>query len=275
MSPFHSYNHLPPHYSTTYENHSFVLNFYNFVISRMLYRPNHADVTFWDWLFSLNKILWRFIQIVACISTTPFSLLSSCPQYGCHTVCFFGPLVLWSFGEGLLSFKGKHLLWTPNMCFFSFPLILSHSDIHYPQLVQTPQVKVSFPQDCPLLQMPITSLGLPHFWTTDYKLRVPITLSSGLMVCSNGSQNSWKHLCLLIYYEVFYKGLPWWLRQWRICLQCRRPRFDPWVGKIPWRREWQPTHSSIISWRIPWIEEPGELQSMGCKESDVTGWLTF
>ena len=21
------------------------------------------------------------------------------------------------------------------------------------------------------------------------------------------------------------------------CLQCRRPRFDPWVGKIPWRRE--------------------------------------
>ena len=20
--------------------------------------------------------------------------------------------------------------------------------------------------------------------------------------------------------------------------QCRRPRFDPWVGKIPWRREW-------------------------------------
>jgi len=21
----------------------------------------------------------------------------------------------------------------------------------------------------------------------------------------------------------------------------RRPGFDPWVGKIPWRREWQPT----------------------------------
>ena len=25
-----------------------------------------------------------------------------------------------------------------------------------------------------------------------------------------------------------------------ICLQCRRPRFDPWVEKIPWRREWLP-----------------------------------
>ena len=23
--------------------------------------------------------------------------------------------------------------------------------------------------------------------------------------------------------------------------QCRRPRFHPWVGKIPWRRPWQPT----------------------------------
>jgi len=23
--------------------------------------------------------------------------------------------------------------------------------------------------------------------------------------------------------------------------QCRRCMFDPWVGKIPWRREWQPT----------------------------------
>ena len=32
-------------------------------------------------------------------------------------------------------------------------------------------------------------------------------------------------------------GLPWWLRQSSICLQCRRPGFNPWVGKIPWRRE--------------------------------------
>ena len=25
------------------------------------------------------------------------------------------------------------------------------------------------------------------------------------------------------------------------CLQYRRLEFDPWVGKIPWRRKWQPT----------------------------------
>ena len=36
-------------------------------------------------------------------------------------------------------------------------------------------------------------------------------------------------------------GLPWWLRWSRICLQCRRPGFNPGVGKIHWRREWLPT----------------------------------
>ena len=25
------------------------------------------------------------------------------------------------------------------------------------------------------------------------------------------------------------------------CKRCRRCRFDPWVGKIPWGRKWQPT----------------------------------
>ena len=30
------------------------------------------------------------------------------------------------------------------------------------------------------------------------------------------------------------------------------------------------THSSILVWRIPWTEEPGGLQSIGHKESDMT-----
>lgn len=32
-------------------------------------------------------------------------------------------------------------------------------------------------------------------------------------------------------------------------------------------------HFSILSWKIPWIKKPGGLQSMGCKESDVTEQL--
>ena len=63
--------------------------------------------------------------------------------------------------------------------------------------------------------------------------------------------------------------------QWyRICLQCRRPRFDPWVWKMPWRRQWQPTPVFL----------PGEFHgerslvgysSWGCKESDTTEQLTL
>ena len=50
--------------------------------------------------------------------------------------------------------------------------------------------------------------------------------------------------------------------------RCGRRRFDPWVGKIPWKRKWQPTP----------VFSPGAshgprslsgYSSWGCKESDV------
>jgi len=40
-----------------------------------------------------------------------------------------------------------------------------------------------------------------------------------------------------------------------------RCRFNPWVGKIPWRR-----HSNALQYSClenPWTEEPGGLQSTG------------
>ena len=36
-------------------------------------------------------------------------------------------------------------------------------------------------------------------------------------------------------------GVPWWPGGKEPVYQCKRPRFDPWVRKIPWRRKWQPT----------------------------------
>ena len=33
--------------------------------------------------------------------------------------------------------------------------------------------------------------------------------------------------------------------------------------------------SSMLAWEIPWTEEPGGLQSMGCQESDITEQLTL
>ena len=38
--------------------------------------------------------------------------------------------------------------------------------------------------------------------------------------------------------------------------------FDPWVGKIPWKRKWQAI-PVFLAWRIPLTEEPGGLQSTG------------
>ena len=44
------------------------------------------------------------------------------------------------------------------------------------------------------------------------------------------------------------------------CRRHRRCRLDPWVRK---KGEEMATHSWIFTWKIPWTEEPGELQSTG------------
>ena len=46
-----------------------------------------------------------------------------------------------------------------------------------------------------------------------------------------------------IFVCVFYSFMSTfkWFRRWTVCLQCGRLGFDPRVGKIPWRRKWQPT----------------------------------
>ena len=81
-------------------------------------------------------------------------------------------------------------------------------------------------------------------------------------------------LCLVMWVQLFLvsnveMGLPWWLSGKEPACQSRRSGFGPWVGKIPWRREWQPTpvllpekshgQRSLVGYS-PW----------GCKESDIT-----
>ena len=70
------------------------------------------------------------------------------------------------------------------------------------------------------------------------------------------------------------QGFLWWIRWQRICLQGRRPRFDSWVGKIPWRGEWQPTPVFITG------ESHGQRSLVsyspsGWKELDITEQLTL
>ena len=54
--------------------------------------------------------------------------------------------------------------------------------------------------------------------------------------------------------------------QWR---RCKRPGFNPWVGKIPWRRAWQPTPGFLLG------ESHGQgslagYSPWGQRESDTT-----
>ena len=63
------------------------------------------------------------------------------------------------------------------------------------------------------------------------------------------------------------EGVPWtqsviprWVSGKESVCQCRTCRFNPMVGKIPWRRKWQPT--SVFLPGIFHGEESGGLQSM-------------
>ena len=64
--------------------------------------------------------------------------------------------------------------------------------------------------------------------------------------------------------KIKWIEFPWWPAGKEICLQCGRPRFDPWVGKTPWRREQLP--ASVF-----WSEELHAVYSpWGHKE-----WLSL
>ena len=69
-------------------------------------------------------------------------------------------------------------------------------------------------------------------------------------------------------------GLLWRLRWYRIHQQCRRPGFNPWVGKISWRGG----HGNPLQYSD--LENPHGQRSLagyspwGCKESDVTERLS-
>ena len=61
-------------------------------------------------------------------------------------------------------------------------------------------------------------------------------------------------------------GLPWWLIG-KESLQEMQVRT---LGQEDPLEKEMATHSSILSWEIPWTEEPSALQSMASQELDTT-----
>ena len=88
-------------------------------------------------------------------------------------------------------------------------------------------------------------------WTSFISLQIVVYMQSPTL-------NSWASLVA---------------QQERICLQCRRGGFDPWVGKIPGRRrKWQPTPVFLpgksrgqrsLEGYSPW-NSPGQNTGVGC-----------
>ena len=59
-----------------------------------------------------------------------------------------------------------------------------------------------------------------------------------------------------------------WLRWLRICLQGGKPRFDPWVRRIPWRREWLPIPVFVPG------EFHGQMSMVGYSPQSGKEWVT-
>ena len=60
--------------------------------------------------------------------------------------------------------------------------------------------------------------------------------------------------------EVLLSGLPRWLSGKESACQCRRLEFDPWVRKIPWRRDWRLLPGECYGQRSlvgysPWVQK--------------------
>ena len=57
------------------------------------------------------------------------------------------------------------------------------------------------------------------------------------------------------------------------CRRCKRHRFDPWVGKIPWRKKWKPTpvllpgkfhgQRSLVGYS-PWGHKEADMTERAC-----------
>ena len=63
---------------------------------------------------------------------------------------------------------------------------------------------------------------------------------------------------LIIFYTHSWASLV--VQSVKNLLAMQETGFESWVGKIPWRRKWQPT---LVAWRIPWTEEPGRFPGHG------------
>ena len=67
--------------------------------------------------------------------------------------------------------------------------------------------------------------------------------------------------CVYIYIYLYIFELLWWFGGKEPYLPMQEVQISSLGGEDPLEKE-MATHSSILTWEIPWTEEPGGLQSM-------------
>ena len=96
-----------------------------------------------------------------------------------------------------------------------------------------------------LIHVAPSYLSLPHIcfsitvfpnniWTCKYQLQALIS----------GHPILWQ-MCKRKLVKYGKRGLPKWYSSKESHSYCRKREFNPWVGKTPWRRKWQPTPVSL------------------------------
>ena len=111
-----------------------------------------------------------------------------------------------------------------------------------------------------------------YVWLIHFAIQQKLTQHCKLAILQRKLKKKKKKRKVLLPCMEFACGLGR-LQTWMVillfCLQYWRPRFDPWVGKIPWRRK------SLL---IP-VFWPGEFHGLYSlwdhKESDMTEWLSL
>ena len=215
----------------------------------------HCEVAFEDGMRKDSSvILVHVCSVFPSLLTeeTPFSSLCSLTSFGIDELTI--SLHFTSVAQSCLTLCDPMNHSTPGLpvhqqLSWSPPKPMSIESVMHPTISSSVVPFSSCPQSFPAsgsFQMSQLSLSI-------------YMLISGLSILSHGSMCIYfvlipYHLEYYYYCSIFWNQgwLPWWLRWWRICLKCRRPGFNPWVGEIPWRRKWQPTPVFLLLDHAEW-----------------------
>ena len=86
--------------------------------------------------------------------------------------------------------------------------------------------------------------------------------------CSAMKASKGKSYQLIIEIELY-----WWISGKELACQFRRHGFDPWLGKIPWRRKWKPT-PVFLPGKSHGQRSLASCSPWGCRELHMTDCST-